>query len=919
MFPNHEAAASFSRLNHPARREIMENLIEILLQQSGDSPSVQPPAFRKDDTDGLSVDESEHLQLVGAEIFKKFQIKLNVLDKELSAFSNAIRQLGSSAGVLSAAYNLREALARVLHLYRENAADLFPRKVARNTPEDIQRRKMMTTRTKIFASAVTNPTVEGKVNLDSDFPLNFPAQFKNLAQCITAFRFCLNEFPELTDDAVLLTVNSSISSFETDLAYWVSCLEEYRGQFHDPSVKNYLHELSSDLGVQVDNMTSTISMFIEVGVPAIHFAQRHGSSNLQNLSTVATFFSAVTATTLQFSYQLDHSGISVAVNCFWFASLVFSIAAAVNGLLGLTWKQAMYRSPNHRVPWWVLSWIKRCPLLFLVLSVACFSVGLCCFVYASHQHRVTSIVTTVLTSITCFGLAAVSAWLVSERWAFGRHQGSKWLSDVLVDKARSVHMWLKYTTAKTINSLSTKGKDHGKRREDLEGFSSAASPFQSIPRSSQSRVAVSATSTNIPTAARQLWSNAIRTVRMHSAVSSNLAFVVASSVRISALRPKLECLEPVQDMTVHQAMVRHLQFSSDGKFLATTSWDRTSIVLRVTPTGCKSHRILAYAPGFASQVEWSPSGNLLLAKLVRGIKLWTEDGVCQRTIDRWVDVESIAWLPDSQGFLSVEGSNVVKLDLHGEVLAQYHFGKMVLHDVAVTSDGVRLLGVGTLSESPNGLKPSKSRVEKRLVAFNTETGSIEHQTPVLNNVRNISLSHKSRKALVALVSYDNTAPPQLWKMDLVKDLKDAHDNNARTSSRLTLMRTYIPKAVVDFAGPSYFGGKRDQLVLYAGKAGDIHIWDQESGALLHQFNAPRPGRDLTSIAWNNASDDPFMFATGSLDGNVRIWSKPQDNLKQPGTAINISPTESLDSDNLDGEKSMFSPRRERAVAFALDT
>lgn len=30
-----------------------------------------------------------------------------------------------------------------------------------------------------------------------------------------------------------------------------------------------------------------------------------------------------------------------AVNMFWFSSLVFSIAAAVNGFLGLTWKQTM--------------------------------------------------------------------------------------------------------------------------------------------------------------------------------------------------------------------------------------------------------------------------------------------------------------------------------------------------------------------------------------------------------------------------------------------------------------------------------------------------------------------------------------------------------------------------------------------------
>jgi hypothetical protein len=43
------------------------------------------------------------------------------------------------------------------------------------------------------------------------------------------------------------------------------------------------------------------------------------------------------------------------------------------------------RSPGHRVPWWVLIWIKRSPLVFLVLSVACFSVGLVLFAYSSQQ------------------------------------------------------------------------------------------------------------------------------------------------------------------------------------------------------------------------------------------------------------------------------------------------------------------------------------------------------------------------------------------------------------------------------------------------------------------------------------------------------------------------------------------------------
>lgn len=42
-------------------------------------------------------------------------------------------------------------------------------------------------------------------------------------------------------------------------------------------------------------------------------------------------------------------------------------------------------------------------------------------------------------------------------------------------------------------------------------------------------------------------------------------------------------------------------------------------------------------------------------------------------------------------------------------------------------------------------------------------------------------------------------------------------DNAVSTARLTLRHTFMPKIPVDFAGPSYFGGKDDQLVLCASK------------------------------------------------------------------------------------------------------
>ncbi|KAF7318793.1 Catabolite degradation [Mycena chlorophos] len=958
----------------PSRKETILSLVEMLLHHPGDGdlPDVdQRPNF-EDDKDVPSVDE--HRQTVGAEEFNRFNRRIDQLDKQLRNFANATRQLGSSVAILSSAFHLRGQIAQILFLYRENAADLFPRKITHLARAEAdatktkgrRRSKPKLGRTQTAPPHISRPIIDDTLELEK-----FPEQFHSLASNLRTFGRCLNEFPEFTDEAI----NASLASFEGDLRYWASCLEVYHGQFRYPAVQRYVHDLASEMGEHLDSITSTLMMFVEVGVPTIRFGQKHKTDNLLNLSTVATFFSAVTATTLQFSFNLTSNKIEAAVNSFWFMSLVFSIAAAVNSLLGLTWKQAMYRSPGHRVPWWVLIWIKRSPLVFLVMSVACFSIGLCLFAYASGQagyrllSRVTCTITTVFTAFTSTGLAAVSLWFAMERYVFLRHSGRKWLQDVLLDlkeqfltipgvqRTRKAwrHVRLRFKAfSKSIKRVGTKtvsllshSSDSEKGSDDLEAnvlptangmHSREPSTMSSTAMQSVADLRLTSVSPTImenpsastptlvrlsrdearpstptpgtspssagPTRGKMLWRNAMQTVKMRAVAaqpfgpytphrqrtsSSGIerkrtvadepirAMLVRS--RVTTLKPKLMALVATEALEAHSALVRHLQFSPDGKFLATSSWDRTSIVWRVHRPSLSLHRVLAHPQGFVGQVAWSDTGNMLLTKLLRGVKVWTEDGVCQKTIDRQTNVESITWFPGSQAFLSVEDNMVTKLDLRGNVLDQYDFGRMKLHDVAVTPDGVRLLGVGPLLESPTGLHPSKSPAEKRLAVYNTETKQIEHQTPVLNDVRDVTLAKNTRQGLVALVSYenkarqrkDNDAPPQLWKLDLLKD----RENPNMLVAKLTLRHTYMPKHVVEFAGPSYFGGMNDELVLCAGKAGDIHIWDQESGTLLRHIRAQAAQTgDLTCIAWNHAADDPFMFATGSHDGAVRIWTQP---------------------------------------------
>jgi predicted amidohydrolase len=78
-----------------------------------------------------------------------------------------------------------------------------------------------------------------------------------------------------------------------------------------------------------------------LGIPTIWFHQQHAARNLMNVSTLSIVFGAVDASLLVLSSNNTGDHLASSVNTFWMSSLVFSIAGGVNGLLGLTWKQAI--------------------------------------------------------------------------------------------------------------------------------------------------------------------------------------------------------------------------------------------------------------------------------------------------------------------------------------------------------------------------------------------------------------------------------------------------------------------------------------------------------------------------------------------------------------------------------------------------
>lgn len=147
-----------------------------------------------------------------AHLTRGHMISMMLQTNQLRTCVNAARQLGSSVAILASVFQLRDRLAQISFLFRENAADLYPRKVLRLPRESLVGRSKFPRRR---LARRHDPLARGRRRLEFDkLDLeDFPQQLELFASDLSTFLYSLNEFPEFTDKAV----DAPIIEFEDDL------------------------------------------------------------------------------------------------------------------------------------------------------------------------------------------------------------------------------------------------------------------------------------------------------------------------------------------------------------------------------------------------------------------------------------------------------------------------------------------------------------------------------------------------------------------------------------------------------------------------------------------------------------------------------------------------------------------------------
>lgn len=296
----------------------------------------------------------------------------------------------------------------------------------------------------------------------------------------------------------------------------------------------------------------------------------------------------------------------------------------------------------------------------------------------------------------------------------------------------------------------------------------------------------------------------------------------------------------IQLLTEHTDEVWFVNFSHDGRFLATASKDSTVIVWRVSDWSIQA-RLLGHERGVMC-VEWSPDDTMILTSGSDHFALLFDPmtGKKLQVFNEHADVVgSCSWLPSSRNFITASpDKKMILWSTSGAMIDAWETSRIL--SMAVTPNGKLLISIA----------------HDGSISFCNLTTNVRVTRLDAGPMKSITISQDSRYALI----YLETDEIHLWDLET-----------------LLIVRKYFqqPEKIVKncmnepekFVLRSCFGGPADNLVLCGSEDGNIYLWNRETTNLIDVIRGHT--HSVNCVRFNPKVPD--MLASSSDDCTVRIW------------------------------------------------
>ncbi|GMH19781.1 hypothetical protein Nepgr_021622 [Nepenthes gracilis] len=301
----------------------------------------------------------------------------------------------------------------------------------------------------------------------------------------------------------------------------------------------------------------------------------------------------------------------------------------------------------------------------------------------------------------------------------------------------------------------------------------------------------------------------------------------------------------LQILQAHNDEVWYLQFSHNGKYLASASKDQLAIIWEVKENGevFLRHMLVGHHKPVLT-VSWSPDDReLLTCGQEEVIRRWdVHTGECLYVYEKpGVGLVSCGWFPDGKGVLSgVTDKSICMWDLDGRELECWKGQKTLkISDMAITNDGKRVISI--CRETAILLLDREAKIE-RLIE--------EDQV-----ITSFSLSKDNKFLLVNLINQEI----HLWSIE--GNLKVVSKYKGHKRSRFVIR--------------SCFGGFDQAFIASGSEDSQVYVWHRSTGELL--LALPGHSGAINCVSWNPVN--PRMLASASDDRTIRIWGLDPINFK----------------------------------------